>query len=131
MVTASSLKDYTIAVIEDDPAICEMYSTKLELSGFTVRAASNGAHGLELAKTTRPSLILLDLLMPEMGGEEMLRRLREESWGADIRVIILTNISRNEAPHALRFLSVDRYVVKAHYTPAQVVEVVKEVLHIN
>jgi DNA-binding NarL/FixJ family response regulator len=58
----------------------------------------------------------------------MLQELRSYDWGADIRIIILTNISKSEAPHALRFLSVDRYVVKAHSTPSQIVEIVKEVL---
>jgi hypothetical protein len=61
----------------------------------------------------------------------MLQHIREHHWGASIRVIILTNISRDEAPSLLRFLSVDRYIVKAHYTPSQVVAIVKEVLHIK
>ena len=69
--------------------------------------------------------------MPEMNGDEMLAKLRAEDWGANVRVIILTNISRAEAPMMLRFLNVDRYVVKAHHTPSQLVEVVYEVLHIK
>jgi DNA-binding response OmpR family regulator len=122
---------YRVAVIEYDPPIRNLYLTKLELSGFTVRPAANGIEGLELVKEFRPHLILLDLLMPEMTGDEMLQRLRSEEWGADMRVIILTNISRSEAPSVLRFLNVDRYIVKAHYTPTQVIDVVKEVLHIR
>ncbi len=127
----TDFSNYKVAVVEDDPPIRNLYLTKLELSGFTVRAATNGETGLGLAKDFRPDLILLDLLMPGMNGDEMLQRLRSEEWGADMRVIILTNISRNEAPSVLRFLGVDRYIVKAHYTPAQVVDVVKEVLHIK
>lgn len=120
-----------IAVIEDDLSIREMYLAKLDLSGFLARGADNGLEGLKLVKAFRPDLILLDLLMPQMNGDEMLQRLRAEDWGASVRVIILTNISRDEAPHALRFLSVDRYIVKAYYTPSQVVEVVEEVLKID
>ena len=120
-----------IAVVEDDFSIRDMYLLKLSLSGFDAQGAANGVEGLALAKTFRPDLILLDLLMPEMSGDEMLQQLRCEDWGADMRVIILTNISRDEAPQALRFLGVDRYIVKAHYTPAQVVDIVKEVLHIR
>jgi CheY-like chemotaxis protein len=67
-------------------------------------------------------------MMPIMGGTEMLARLRAESWGSDARVIVLTNISKDEAPQALRFLHVDRYIVKAHHTPAQVIAIVREVL---
>ena len=120
-----------IAVVEDDLSLREMYLMKLSLSGFSAQGAANGVEGLALAETFRPDLILLDLLMPEMSGDEMLQQLRCEDWGAGMRIVILTNISRDEAPQMLRFLSVDRYIVKAHYTPTQVVGVVREVLHIR
>jgi DNA-binding response OmpR family regulator len=122
---------YKIAVIEDEPAIRHLYQTKFELEGFVVQTAVNGVEGLALAESFQPHLLLLDIRMPEMNGDEMLMKVREQEWGADMRVVILTNISRDEAPSVLRFLSVDRYVVKAHYTPGQVVEVVREVLHIK
>ena len=93
--------------------------------------ARDGVEGLEVIKHNRPDIVLLDLLMPVMGGSEMLARMRSEDWGSDIRVVILTNISKDEAPPALRFLSVDRYIVKAHHTPAQVVGIVREVLGIR
>lgn len=130
-MTQADFSNYKVAVIEDDPPIRDLYLTKLEFSGFTVRGATNGTEGLTLAEDFHPDVLLLDLFMPEMNGDEMLQRLRSEEWGADMRVIILTNISRSEAPQVLRFLAVDRYIVKAHYTPTQVVEVVKEVLHIR
>lgn len=117
-----------IVVIEDEPAICAMYKMKLENSGFAVATAENGKEGLEVVKKHKPALILLDIKMPVMCGDEMLEKLRETEWGANIRVIILTNISRDEAPHKLRFLDVERYIVKAHYTPKQVVDIVREVL---
>lgn len=120
-----------IAVIEDDQAILEMYKLKLSNSGFSITTAMNGEDGFEVCQKEKPDLILLDLKMPLMNGEEMLEKLRETDWGADIRVVILTNISRDEAPHKLRFLNVDRYIVKAHHTPAQVVDVVCEVLNIK
>jgi DNA-binding response OmpR family regulator len=119
---------YKIAVIEDDQAIQLMYKLKLEREGFEVAAASNGRKGLELTEQFRPNLILLDLMMPEMGGADMLARLREKDWAGDIRVVILTNLGKTEAPQSLRFLHVDRYVVKAHHTPSQVVDMVREIL---
>lgn len=119
---------FKIAVIEDEQPIQFMYKLKLEREGFTVAVASNGRDGLRLTRTFQPDLILLDLRMPIMSGDEMLTRLRQTDWGSSIRVIALTNISKNEAPQALRFLDVDRYIVKAHYTPLQVVSVVREVL---
>lgn len=119
---------HLIAIIEDDAPIRQLYKTKLELEGFDVATAENGKLGLELLEQTKPALILLDLRMPIMNGDEMLVKLRESTWGADMRVIVLTNISRDEAPSNLRFLAVDRYLVKAHHTPSQVIEVVNEVL---
>lgn len=119
---------YRVCVIEDEPSIAAMYQFKLRLEGYTVSLANNGLDGLSLIKSTRPDLILLDLKMPQMAGDEMLEKLRAAPWGSDVRVIILTNISKNEAPQKLRFLNVDRYVVKAHHTPAQIVQMVDEVL---
>jgi CheY-like chemotaxis protein len=115
-------------VVEDDHDLQYLYRLKLEREGFEVATAENGVEGLKLAEEFKPDVILLDLMMPVMSGAEMLAIMRAQSWGGNARVIILTNISRDEAPQALRFLHVDRYVVKAHHTPAQVMSIVHEVL---
>lgn len=120
-----------IAVIEDDPAIGAMYEYKLQAEGYQVRRALNGEDGLRLADQWRPDLLLLDLKMPLMTGDEMLEKLRATDWGSSMRVIILTNISKTEAPMSLRFLNVDRYIVKAHHTPSQVTAIAEEILHKN
>ncbi|HEX9153687.1 MAG TPA: response regulator [Candidatus Saccharimonadales bacterium] len=119
---------FKVAVIEDSPDLQYLYRLKLEREGFEVVTASNGKEGLEVVQKFQPDIILLDLLMPVMGGAEMLTRMRAQPWGSDTRVIILTNISKDEAPQALRFFSVDRYIVKAHHTPAQVINIIYEVL---
>ena len=122
---------YKVAIIEDDHAVQLMYKFKLEHEGFHVAVASNGVEGLALAEQFSPDIVLLDLNMPLMGGAEMLTRLRETDWGSSIRVIILANTSKNEAPQALRFLHVDRYIEKSHSTPMQVVGIVREVMGIT
>lgn len=117
-----------IVLVEDDHDLRFLYKDKLERNGFTVFAAADGEEGFEIIKRHKPRIILLDLLLPLLNGPDMLARVRSEAWGSDVRVIILTNISKDEAPPALRFLRVDRYIVKAHYTPAQILNVVHEVL---
>src|SRR5690349_2702206 len=107
---------YTLAIIEDDKPIAQMYQFKLERLGHTVHLAHDGHAGLALIKEVKPDLVLLDLHMPELSGDDMLEILRAEDWGSNVRVIVLTNISKDEAPTKLRFLNVDRYIVKAHHT---------------
>ncbi len=119
---------HKIAIIEDDHDLQFIYQMKFESAGYEVAVASDGKEGLKVTESFRPDLILLDLRMPRMSGDEMLARLRALEWAANIRVIILTNISKSEAPPVLRFLHVDRYIVKAHHTPAQVVSIAQEVL---
>lgn len=117
-----------IAVVEDDQPIALMYETKLKLAGYEVRVAHDGADGYLLLQQFAPDLVLLDLKMPRMPGDEMLEKVRATDWGAGIRVVVLTNISRDEAPATLRFLGIERYIVKAHHTPSQVLEIVTEIL---
>lgn len=121
-------KKMKILIVEDEAAIRQMYEFKLARAGFVVKTAASGEQGLATAREFEPDLILLDLRLPVMDGGEMLGKLRATNWGANINVVILTNISRAEAPKALQFLAVDRYVVKAHTTPAQIVSIVNEVL---
>lgn len=117
-----------IAIIEDDQTIAAMYRMKFESEEFEVEVAANGALGVELAGQMRPDLILLDLQMPEMNGEEALQAIRAEKWGKNIPVIILTNMGQEEAPDTLKKLGVKHYIVKAELTPSQVVKRSKEVL---
>lgn len=117
-----------IAVIEDDQAIAQMYRLKFEAEGYEVQTAANGKLGLALAEDMRPDIILLDLMMPEMNGDEMLQKLRATDWGKKIKVIVLTNMGEQEAPDSIRQLDVRRFIVKAEMTPRQVAEMVKKEL---
>lgn len=114
-----------IAIIEDDQAISQMYRIKFEAEGFQVETAENGKLGLELTEHMKPDIILLDLMMPEMNGDEMLEKMRATDWGKDITVIILTNMGEQEAPEKVKQLNVRRFIVKAEMTPRQVAEMVK------
>lgn len=114
-----------IAIIEDDAAIAQMYRMKFEAEGFFVETAENGKLGLALAEEMKPDIILLDLMMPEMNGDEMLAQMRATDWGKDIKVIILTNMGEQEAPVGIKSLNVSAFIVKADMTPRQVAELVQ------
>lgn len=117
-----------VAIVEDDQSIAMMYRMKFEAEGYIVQTAENGKLGLALAEEMKPDIILLDLMMPEMTGDEMLEKLRATSWGKHIKVIILTNSGEEAAPPEIKELGVEAYVVKAQMTPRQVAELVKSKL---
>lgn len=117
-----------IAIIEDDPVINQMYRMKFEAAGFDVQLADNGARGIELVESFHPDIVLLDLQMPEKDGVEVLRAVRGLDWAKDLPVLILTNLGEEESPSDLKSLGISGYIVKADYTPSQVVELVNETL---
>lgn len=114
-----------IAIIEDDQAISQMYRIKFEAEGYNVETAENGKLGLELIEKMQPDIVLLDLMMPVMTGEEMLVKLRAATWGKRTKVIILTNRGEQEIPPEVRGLDVSAVILKADMTPRQVAELVK------
>lgn len=117
-----------IAIIEDDPVISQMYRMKFESDGFDVQLADNGTRGVALVEHFQPDIMLLDIQMPEMSGDEALAAIRKQPWGKDIPAIILTNLGEEEAPKAIRTLGIHSYIVKAELTPRQVVQRVKDAL---
>ena len=117
-----------IAIIEDDQAISQMYRIKFEAEGYEVEIAANGKLGLELIDKLRPDIVLLDLMMPEMNGDEMLKELRQTEFGKTLKVIVLTNMGEQEAPDRLRMLDIAAFVTKSDMTPRQVAELVQKQL---
>jgi len=115
-----------VAIIEDDIAIVQMYLMKFQTEGFDVVTANDGKAGLALAEQESPDIILLDLMMPQMRGDEMLVEMRKTSWGKETKVIILTNMGESEAPAGVKENNVLDFIVKADMTPKQVVDKVKE-----
>jgi len=111
-----------ILLVEDDLAIANLYKYKLELHDLIVIHAHNGLDALKKAKENSVQLILLDLLMPVMNGEEFLQKFRKQESGEPVPVLILTNISRDEAPKTLWHFGISGYFVKANNTPAELYE---------
>jgi CheY-like chemotaxis protein len=110
-----------ILLVEDDEVIREVYSLKFELEGFPVAAAENGAVALEVIKSFRPDIILLDMMMPVMGGLEFLQVLRERLDAQDYpAIIVFSNISEPGEIETAMKLGVGAYWVKSDYTPERV-----------
>ena len=119
---------FKVAIIEDDQAISQMYRIKFEAEGYNVETAENGKLGLELSEKMRPDIILRDLRMPEMTGDQMLAKLRKTTWGKNIKVVILTNMGEQEIPQSVKDLGVAAVILKADMTPRQVAELVQKQL---
>ena len=114
-----------IAIVEDDQAISQMYRFKFEAEGYEVETAENGKLGVELIENMKPDIVLLDLMMPEMNGDEVLAKVRATDWGKNIKVVVLTNMGEQEIPPQVKQLGVSHVILKAAMTPRQVAEVVK------
>ncbi len=117
-----------IVIVEDDKPIAQMYEIKFVHAGFIVFLAENGLVGLETIEKQKPDAVLLDLMMPEMDGEEMLSKLRATDWGKDMKVVILTNVSEEEVAKKISKYNISGFIIKAQYTPAQVVEKISKIL---
>ena len=123
-----STKKVKVAIIEDDLAIVQMYRTKFENEGYEVSTAPDGAAGLELIESFEPDIILLDLMMPNMNGLDMLGKLRSQPGGREAKVIVLTNMGDTETATKVYKMAADDYIVKAEMTPKEVAERVKALL---
>ena len=102
-----------IVVIEDEPILLKGMSIELLSAGFNVLSASNGKAGLELVKKEKPDLVLLDLLMPQMGGFEVLAELKKDASAKHIPVIILSNLNQAEDKEKAKKLGAVDYYVKS------------------
>ena len=117
-----------ILIVEDDNFVAEVYSTKLLEMGHEVTIAQNGEEGLNALKENEPDLILLDIIMPVMGGIEMLQELKKNEKWKNIPVILLTNVGEKDSIQKVQNLGVQDYLIKSHFTPAEVIEKIDAVL---
>jgi CheY-like chemotaxis protein len=104
-----------IMIVEDDTVIREIYMLKLEIEGYEVSGAENGQEALGVMGTFQPDIILLDMMMPIMGGLEFMRRLKDVEHSA--QVIVFSNISAPDQMQAVMKLGAVDYWIKSDYTP--------------
>ena len=117
-----------IVIVEDNTAIADIYKTRLELLGYTVFIGYNGITGLYFIQNEKPDLVLLDLMVPDIAGDEILRKMRASTWGQKIPVYIVSNLSESEAPPGLRELGIAGYSVKANLQDDQIDQIVNGIL---
>lgn len=113
-----------ILLVEDDPVIVRMYSTKLTNSGYEVREAINGQDALEILNTFRPNIILLDLMLPQLDGFGFLQKAKELI--SNIPVIILSNLSQDADKNRAKEYGAVDFLVKADVTPQDVVDTIQK-----
>ena len=117
-----------VLLIEDDPPMVKMYSTKLQMEGFEVEVAYDGEKGLEKTEEWKPDLVVLDLMIPKMGGMDVLKQIRANPKTKNVPVLILSNLSQEQDVQLAKELKVKEFLVKANFTPGQVVEKIKQSL---
>lgn len=103
-----------IVIVEDNASLADIYKTRLELLGHTVFIGYNGITGLYFIQSEQPDLVLLDLMIPDIAGDQVLRTMRGSEWGRDIPAIIISNLNESEAAPGLRQLGIEDYVIKAN-----------------
>ncbi|MBI4653236.1 response regulator [Candidatus Kuenenbacteria bacterium] len=118
----------TILIIEDEISLQNILKKRLERENFLVLEAKNGEEGLDIALRERPDLILLDIIMPVMDGLTMLKKLRENGWGKNVMVILLTNLSDNEKIAEAVVHGTYDYLVKSDWKIEDVVAKIREKL---
>ncbi len=123
------IKDKTsVLIIEDDSYISDMYKIKLESENFEVATAKDGIIGIKMLEKQKPDIILLDVVMPKMDGFDVLKIIKKNIELKGIPVVLLTNLGQKENVEKGFDLGADSYIIKAHFTPSEVIEKIREVL---
>lgn len=117
-----------ILIVEDDPLMSRMYQKIFTFEGYEVDMAGDGEEGLEKARSGKPTLMLLDIMMPKMNGLQVLEKLKADPETKSIPVVMLTNLAGQQDAETALSKGAVKYIVKSEYDPKQVANMVKEIL---
>ena len=124
------LKNIKVLLAEDNVSICELYAMAFMRKGFTVYTASDGQQALDKIAKKSPDIVLLDIMMPNVDGYQVLAEIRKDLTKY-VPVIMLTNLDATHFEREARFDDIDEYLIKSHHSPSEVVEKTMEILHLN
>lgn len=117
-----------IVIVEDNVSLAEIYKTRMELLGYQCFVAYDGREALTVIERELPALVLLDLMVPKIAGDQILETMRTSSWGKNIKVLIISNLNEVDAPTGLREMGIEGYAVKANLSNDQLDQLVDSIL---
>ncbi len=120
-----------ILLVEDDPFLVDIYTTKFKEAGFLIETAFDGEEGLRKLKEEKFEILLLDIVLPQIDGWEILKKIKNEKTKnknlKNFKIIILSNLGQKEEVEKGLKLGATKYLIKAHFTPSQIVEEIKNI----
>jgi DNA-binding response OmpR family regulator len=117
-----------IVIVEDEAPLADIYKTRLELLGYTCFVAHDGIEAIATIERERPQLVLLDIMLPKLSGEQILKVMRGTEWGRAIKVLVISNLNEADAPAGIREQGIEGYAVKANLSNDQLDQMVDQIL---
>jgi len=118
----------SILLVEDDPFLIDIYNQKFKNGGFNIRVAENATKAFQLLEEEVPNIILLDIVLPQMDGWAILKKIRLNKAWDKAQIIIFSNLSQKEEVEKGLSLGANRYLIKSQHTPLEVVKEVEKML---
>lgn len=118
-----------ILVVEDDKFMRNLLVNKLQKEGFRVENVASGEEAVELMQTKAPDLILLDLILPNMDGFEVIQHLKGDKRLSDIPVLILSNLGEKKDIEKAEGFGVEGFLIKANFTPSEIIKKIHDLLN--
>ena len=117
-----------IVIVADEVSLADIYKSRLELLGYICFVAHDGIEAIGLIEKERPSLVLLDIMLPKLAGDQILNVMRMTDWGKDIKVLVISNLNEADAPAGIRENGIEGYAVKANLSDDQIDKLVDRIL---
>lgn len=119
----------SILLVEDDPFLIDIYSQKFKKNGLKIRVAENASKTFQFLEEEVPDIILLDIVLPQMDGWSILKKIRANKDWDKCQVVVFSNLGQKEEVEKGISLGANQYVIKSQHTPSEVVEKVENMLN--